>query len=86
MSDITGIQMTRVFRLFNGLEMKLSEYLKISEIIEAKIAEKTNVQNVFEECLNQLNLQSLIEIEIYCTKKLEMKKLVAQTMTQEVVA
>lgn len=30
----TNIQVTRVFRLFNGLEMKIGEYQKFQDLIE----------------------------------------------------
>lgn len=54
----TSIQITRVFRLLNGSEMKLKEY----EAFEKAIApDKTQVQliNQFKYCLNELDPSSI---------------------------
>jgi predicted transcriptional regulator len=57
-SKRTGIQLTRVFRILNGYEMKVSEY----ERLESLVREKTNTSSHNEHInlyLKFLNLQSL---------------------------
>ncbi|MBD65243.1 MAG: hypothetical protein CME62_08550 [Halobacteriovoraceae bacterium] len=52
-SDQTGIQITRVFRIFNGAEMKVTEYETFQRILGG---EKFNAEliKVAGECLEKL--------------------------------
>jgi len=66
----TGIQLTRVFRLFNGSTMKLSEF----QIFQQKVKEKMGLTDTLEaiafECSMKLNPQAIKEIEIYLNRKM----------------
>lgn len=69
-SKMTGIQMTRVHRIFKGHEMKLREYLKIDELLKSEESNTINnpkiqtlkLQQLFGECLIELSDDALIEI------------------------
>ncbi len=71
----TGIQITRVFRLFNGALMSLSEY----QIFQQKIKEDMGLTNSLEsiafDCSLKLNSDAIKEIEVYLSRKLQMWKL-----------
>lgn len=86
MSDISNINLTRIFRLNNGFEMKMSEYLKIKKCIDDKIAQSSNVQFVFNQCIENLSVNVLKEIEKFCSRKLEIKEMLKISNTNEVVA
>lgn len=70
----TGIQATRVFRLFNGAVMKLTEY----EIFKKLVDEKNNgplLESLAEKCLSHLSLKALKDIENAMKRKLELHEL-----------
>lgn len=76
-SDETGIQITRVFRIFNGQEMKLKEFEALNEKIEEKKKTKdSELLNLVEEGLTLLSNETLNEIKFSLMRKLSMKKLV----------
>jgi hypothetical protein len=69
-SEETGVQQTRVFRLMNGSLMKLAEY----EIFHQKVKEKMGLTNDLEalalDCFNNLSLESIQEIENFMRRKM----------------
>jgi hypothetical protein len=70
----TGIQLTRIFRLFNGAEMKLGEYL----IFQAKVNEYVkgeSIQNLGEKCDRVLSEEVKKEVIYELNKKIKMQKL-----------
>ena len=71
----TGIQITRVFRLFNGSTMKLSEY----QIFQQKVKEKMGLTDTLEElardCSLKLSPQAIKEIETDLKRKIEIWKI-----------
>jgi hypothetical protein len=66
----TGIQITRVFRLFNGSTMKLSEY----QIFQRKVKEKMGLTDSLEEiafnCSVSLSPEAIKDIEVFLKRKL----------------
>lgn len=86
MADISNINLTRIFRLNNGFEMKMSEYLKIKKCIDDKIAQTSNVQFIFNQCLENLSIKVLSELEKICTRKLEIQEILKINNSNEVVA
>ena len=46
-SELTGIQITRVFRLINGREMKLSEYQSFRQVITKNESKKIEENSIF---------------------------------------
>lgn len=71
-SQLTGIQITRVFRIFNGSEMKLSEY---SAFLKITSAPKKKIAVIFDECLEKLSETKLKEISKEIESLLKMQKL-----------
>ena len=72
-ADISGIERTRIFRLFNGAEMKLSEYEKLNEYIATK---SKAVDPNFLESMGEIsgsNLKSNFELAM--KRKLELSRL-----------
>ncbi len=71
----TGIQITRVFRLFNGAVMKLSEY----QVFQKKVKEKMGLTHTLEaiafDCSLKLSPEAIKEIELYLNRKMEIWKL-----------
>lgn len=71
----TGIQITRVFRLFNGSTMKLSEY----QIFQQKVREKMGLTDALEaialDCSLKLSPEAIKEIEVYLKRKIEVWKI-----------
>lgn len=74
-SSDTGIQITRVFRLFNGSTMKLSEY----QIFQQKVREKMGLTEALEaialDCSLKLSPEAIKEIEVYLKRKIEIWKI-----------
>lgn len=61
-SKMTGIQKTRIFRIFNGSPMKLSEYEIFSTIISSKTINMLRFIDTANECLQQLSSERLKKI------------------------
>lgn len=66
----TGIQVTRVFRLFNGSTMKLSEY----QIFRTKVREKMGLTGGLEdiafECSMKLSPESIKDLETQLKRRI----------------
>lgn len=75
-AETTGIQVTRVFRIFNGHEMKLSEY----EIMNSKLANPTKESNelshLASECMERLSPKNLKDIHDYINTKLTLSSFI----------
>lgn len=71
----TGIQITRVFRLFNGATMKLSEY----QIFQQRVREKMGLTDALEaialDCSLKLSPEAIKEIETLLKRKIELWKI-----------
>jgi hypothetical protein len=73
----TGIQITRVFRLFNGKPMKLGEFEAFDRAINAKIAENpqySRISHVLEEASSLMTNEELGRIADYLDRKISNKK------------
>lgn len=71
----TGIQINRVFRLFNGSAMKLSEYQVFQRKIKEKMGINSTTEDVLANCLANLNAEAIQEIEIYLKRKMSIWKI-----------
>ena len=68
----TGIQITRVFRLFNGKIMKVGELEAFEKAISEKINEKPHAEiltNLIEEASTILSSEDLRKISEYVARK-----------------
>jgi hypothetical protein len=71
-SASTGIQITRVFRLFNGKIMKVGELEAFEKAISEKINEKPHAEiltNLIEEASTILSSEDLRKIAEYVARK-----------------
>lgn len=75
MAQDTGIQLTRIFRLFNGSPMKLSEYQIFEEKIRTKFGAEKDLEAIAKECMLVLGKDSIKELEECLQRKLELWKL-----------
>ena len=75
-SEDTGIQITRVFRIINGHEMKLSEYERFQSSIDnslQKCNQGNDLYNMAELCIDHLSHESIEEIKDVMDRKLRYK-------------
>lgn len=73
----TGIQITRVFRLFNGKTMKVGELEAFEKAINDKIAENPNfarLNHIIEEASSLLTNDELGRMADYFERKVTNKK------------
>lgn len=82
-AEDTGIQITRVFRLFNGSVMSLLEY----QIFQQKVKEKMGLTHTLEaiafDCSLKLSPQAIKEIEVYLSRKIEIWNLKQATASKD---
>ncbi len=69
-SKDTGIQVTRVFRLFNGSTMKLSEYQVFNRKVKEKMGLTSGLEDVAFECSMKLSPESIKELEVFLKRKI----------------
>ncbi|MGE3609083.1 MAG: hypothetical protein AB7I27_05805 [Bacteriovoracaceae bacterium] len=72
----TGIQITRVFRLFNGKTMKVSELEAFQKAIEDKLSSSPNylkMNKLLEQATGNLDNQELGKISDYIERRLKNK-------------
>jgi hypothetical protein len=80
-ADDTGIQLTRVFRLFNGSTMKLSEYQIFNKKVKEKMGLTEGLEEIAFECSMRLSPEAIKDLEQYLKRKIETWKLL-QTSKQ----
>jgi hypothetical protein len=76
-SNRTGIQQTRVFRLLQGKAMKVKELEVFEEIINEKIAEKQNfsrLSSIVEEASCILTNEEISKVSSYISRKVLVRK------------
>ena len=66
----TGIQITRVFRLFNGSTMKLSEYQTFQRKVKEKMGLTDSLEEIAFNCSLNLSPEAIKEIEVLLKRKL----------------
>lgn len=72
MADHTGIQMTRVFRLMNGHEMKLSEYEIFNHLNNLQGAKSKKLMSLVQSAQDKLSEAALNEIEEMIERKVRL--------------
>jgi hypothetical protein len=92
-SSRTQIQITRVFRLFNGKTMKVAELEAFERIINHKISEnpgQVRLNSKIEEASTILSNEELAKLSEYVARKISIKSLtklyVSPTYTNAVTA
>ena len=74
-SKDTGIQLTRIFRLFNGSTMKLSEYQVFQKRVKEKMGLTDGLEEIAFECSLKLSPEAIRDLEIFLKRKIETWKL-----------
>jgi hypothetical protein len=74
-SEDTGIQTTRVFRLFNGSKMKLCEYKIFKEKVDGFNTNGSSLEKLARECAIKLSSHAKEELTKTLMRKLEMWRL-----------
>jgi hypothetical protein len=74
-SKDTGIQITRVFRLFNGSTMKLSEYQIFQQRVREKMGLTDALESIALDCSLKLSPDAIKEIETFLKRKIEIWKI-----------
>jgi hypothetical protein len=83
----TNIQITRIFRLFNGKKMKVVELERFEQIINQKIADNPSIQRLIktmDEASLHLNNEELTKISDYIARKMYVRSL-SKTYTNPVL-
>lgn len=83
-SSRTAIQLTRVFRLFNGSAMKLAEYEAFHRLIEQVDLERPELISLIKECEVKLSDKALFEVEALMKRKLSLWKLLNTQQYQDI--
>jgi hypothetical protein len=76
-SDRTGIQITRVFRLLNGKPMKLSEFEAFEGAVQTKLNENPSyarLSSLLEEASSLLTNDEIARLADYVERKIANKK------------
>lgn len=74
-SQDTGMQLTRAFRILNGAPMKVSEYEILREKIKERVGSEGITQFFSEDSWMELSVNELKEINYFLQKKLKIKKI-----------
>ncbi len=68
----TGIQITRVFRILNGSEMRLKEFLAFNRAVEKRMGAGISLGNLALECMHTLSAEALCEIQADMERRLKL--------------
>lgn len=84
-AEQTGLEQTRVFRIFKGHEMKLSEYQILNSFIENKGCKKSALKfhRLINESLEILEEKTLDEIFLLIERKIQTAKIKTMHLQQE---
>ena len=74
-SQDTGIQLSRVFRIFNGSTMKLSEYQVFNKKVKEKLGLTDSLEEIAMECSQRLSPDAIKDLEVFLKRKIETWKL-----------
>lgn len=70
LSNDSGIQKTRLFRLINGMDMRLSEYLILKERITSLSNSEGSLERLSRECENNLSALEVSKLSKILARKL----------------
>jgi hypothetical protein len=76
LSKDSGIQNTRLFRIMNGSEMKLSEYLIIKNRVASLSNKTVNLLEDASNCENILSTHGIDQLSTYMRRKIKLSNIV----------
>ncbi len=74
-SEILGIQTTRVFRVFNGHEMKLSEYIRMKSIVEKNSETDGVLIKLIKDNEGVLNRADIKDVKVILSRRIALRNL-----------
>ena len=74
-SEDTGIQITRVFRLLNGSKMRLEEFKIFEEAVMKKMGMDNSLVTLAKESISKFSLMGITEMEMLFNRKLKLWRL-----------
>ena len=77
----SGIQITRVFRIINGCEMRLKEYLVFEAMIQKKLGANAQIKDGLTKSIKNLSPQGLN----YLKELIERKFLLWELCSEEAI-
>ena len=83
-SEDTGIQITRVFRLFNGSEMRLSEFLVFQQSMLHKGGGSVRIVDLAMECAEKFSMHCLKDLEEGLERRLGIWRMKNQKSSRDV--
>ncbi|OUR98896.1 hypothetical protein A9Q84_05645 [Halobacteriovorax marinus] len=86
MANDCGIQKTRLFRIMNGHEMKLSEYLTLKHRISTLLDSRSEIENLAKECDKILSPRGVSEISNYMKRRVRIAQFKANVVAQKMAA
>ena len=78
-SEETGIEQTRVFRILNGAKMRLDEWEIFQAIIENN---NSDMEKLMRQCLKELSLHELGEVKSLIQSKLQWQREINNTFKE----
>lgn len=83
-SEETGIQQTRVFRVFNGAEMKLKEYEAFEKVLSKKSLEAPRFELLrkFQKCVSTLGEKEIALIELELNHLLKVDRFINKSFNE----
>ncbi len=76
MAKDSGIQLTRLFRIMNGMEMRLREYVTLKKRVE-ELTETSSLSELAFKCDTTLSSKAREELEHLMTRLLKQQQLMA---------
>jgi len=72
--QLTGIQLTRVFRIFNGAPMKLNEWEAFQKLTNPKneSSERQEVMELAEKVISKLSSNGINDVKFFLGRKLQL--------------
>lgn len=83
-SKLSGIQQTRVFRIFNGHELKISEYLGLKSLLDGEASEFVLFDKLMTECKGRLTHTQLDKLSRFASKQIEFSKVITNDIYTEI--
>ncbi|MCP4914200.1 MAG: hypothetical protein GY909_13895 [Oligoflexia bacterium] len=76
LTNLCDIERTRLFRIFNGYEMKISEYEKIKACLTTELGNESSLERVASDCVNSFKERECLKISDQLRRKMRWLELI----------
>lgn len=76
LTKICHIERTRLFRIFNGYEMKLSEYEKMKSCLTSELGNENSLEKVASDCASNFKERECLKISEQLKRKMRWLELI----------